>query len=258
VTPTLFDLPLRLGDAAALAAILLSQPQNRAAALKPIADEFRSRAAARASGTVFEAMTPLFPSLERDPVHPSALYICVDGVEQQPLLLRIAPSSTPSSGLFPKAILIGRTFVGDQEVVLNAIPFGPLDHDRIAVWAEQVNPAFQPKPFGNRASTVLKSEDPEATFQAAFAALRKILRASGRNSAAFGLLEGQDPDQFCFTTVWAAIRCGWREGYALQSRTSVPPIAGFRRRPFEMENPESRTLLLTKEMGADEIEALLS
>jgi hypothetical protein len=71
----------------------------------------------------FECMTPLMASLERDPVHFSAWYVCVDGVEKQPLLLRAVSATTPSSGLFPKAFLIGRTFAGTNQVVLNAVPF---------------------------------------------------------------------------------------------------------------------------------------
>jgi hypothetical protein len=39
------------------------------------------------------------------------------------------------------------------------------------------------------------------------------------------MAEGQDAEEFYFAAVWAAIRTGWREGYALQGAT--------RRRGFE-------------------------
>src|SRR5207253_1337652 len=95
VTPTLFDLPLRLGDAAALARILFQQLSTIPV---PVTAEQRARIAAQAGGLEFGAMRVWFGSLERDPIHASAWYICVDGVDGQPLLLRIALASTPSSG----------------------------------------------------------------------------------------------------------------------------------------------------------------
>lgn len=127
MTPSLFDLPLRLGDAVTVAGLLLDLP----VVSRPITDEQRSRLAARAKGLAFTALKPYWPTLERDPIHPSAYYLKVDGIDDQALLLRIAPANTPSSGLFPKAILIGRTYVtppaGSRaqttEMVLNAIPY---------------------------------------------------------------------------------------------------------------------------------------
>ena len=233
MTPALFDLPLRLGDAAALAGILVNQPASALRAT--LSDEIRSRLAARASAVRFEAMTPLMASLERDPVHPSAWYVCVDGVEKQPLLLRVAPASTPSSGVFPKAMLIGRTFVGPQEVVLNAVPFGADDHERILAFSEQVNSAFQPRRLGSRPVIRVSSEVPAETFPVAFEALRKLLRAPGQNAAAFRLADGQDATSFYFATIWAAIRSGWREGYTLHASGPVPPVNRVRGRPFETQ-----------------------
>ena len=211
VTPTLFDLPLRLGDTVALAEILLDVLRADA---KPVSDEQRGRIGSRAGSIPFQCLRPWFGSIERDPVHPAAYYICVDGVEDQPLLLRMAPSTTPSSGLFPKAILIGRTHVGPRELVINAVPFGPADYDRIQVFAEKVNRAFLPKPAGTRPVTRVWSDQPAQTFPAAFDTFRKLLKSTGQNQAAFAMSEGQDAEKFYFAAVWAAIRAGWREGYA--------------------------------------------
>lgn len=127
MTPSLFDLPLRLGDVVTVAGLLLDLPLQS----KPITDDQRARLAARAKGLEFSALKPHWLTLERDPIHSSAYYLKVDGIDDQPLLLRVAPANTPSSGLFPKAILIGRTFVtppaGSRaqttEMVLNAIPY---------------------------------------------------------------------------------------------------------------------------------------
>ncbi len=251
MTPVLFDLPLRLGDAAALAEILLNQPGG--AQPKPLTDDFRSRVASRAGGIAFDCMTPHYGSLERDPVHPSAFYICVDGVDGQPLLLRIAPAKTPSSGIFPKAILIGRTFIGDHEVVLNAVPFGPGDQERILIFSEQVNTAFQPRPVGTRPVVLVSGDAPEKTFPVAFEGFRRLQRSAGQNLAAFGLLENHDPKDFYCATLWAAIRSGWREGYALHSGLAVPPIPGLRRRPFETELNITRQIRLNALADNDEI-----
>jgi hypothetical protein len=222
VTPTLFDLPLRLGDTVALAEILLHVLRADA---KPVSEEQRGRIASRAGSIQFQCLRPWFGSIERDPVHPSAYYICADGVEGQPLMVRVAPSTAPSSGLFPKAILIGRTHVGPREVVINAFPFGPKDYDRIVVFAEKVNRAFLPQPAGMRPVTRVWSDKPAQTFPAGFETFRKLLKSTGQNQAAFAMAEGQDAEEFYFAAVWAAIRAGWREGYALQGAT--------RRRGFE-------------------------
>jgi hypothetical protein len=224
VTPTPFDLPLRLGDTVALAEILLDVLRADA---KPVSEEQRRRMASQAGSIGFQCLRPWFGSIERDPVHPAAHYICVDGVDDRPLMLRIAPSTTPSSGLFPKAILIGRTHLGPREVVINAVPFGPKDYDRIQIFAEKVNRAFLPKPAGMRPVTRVWSDRPAQTFPAAFDTFRKLLKSIGQNRAAFAMAAGQDAEEFYFAAVWAAIRSGWREGYALQGPSS--------RRGFELE-----------------------
>jgi len=212
VTPTLFDLPLRLGDTAALAEVLLDV---LGALPKPVTDEQRARIASRAGSVRFQNLRVYFGSLERDPVHSAAYYVCVDGIDDQPMLLRVAPSTTPSSGLFPRAILIGRTHLGPREVVINAVPFGPDDRGKIQVFSEQLNKAFLPKPAGMKAVVAVQGDS--STFAGAFETFRKTLKSIGQNQAAFALAEGQDAEEFYFAVVWSAIRIGWREGYALQS-----------------------------------------
>ena len=214
MTPSLFDLPLRVGDALPLAEILI---QALGAQPNPVSDDVRARVAGRVGGLRSESMRPLTASIERDPVHPSAYYICVDGVDNQPLLLRVAPASTPSSGLFPKAILIGRSRIGATEAVLNAVPFGPGDADRIAAFAENVNKVFLPRSPASRPVVRVRCEDPANGCPVAFEGFRKLLRAGGRNLAAFSADEGQVSREFVSAVIWAAIRTGWREGFAIES-----------------------------------------
>ena len=216
VTPSLFDLPLRLGDAVSLAALVFEFAEGR-----QINDEVRGRIAGRAAAVSFQAMRPFVGSLERDPVHPSAYFCCVDGVDRQPLLLRIALASAPSSGLFPKAILIGRTHLDKRELVINAVPFGPDDREQIQTFSEKLNPAFLPKPFGTKPVIRLMGEAPGIDFFAAADALRVLLKSTGQNLACFAAAPGADLPAFYYETVWAMIRVGWREGYCMQAEPNT-------------------------------------
>ncbi len=220
-----------MGDAATLAEVLLEVLGTQA---QPVTDEQRARAASRSAGLNFGALRPYFVSLERDPVHPAACFVCVDGVDEQPLLLRAGPASSPLSGLFPKAILIGRAHLKKFEVVLNAVPFGPGEFERIAVFSETVNRNFQPRRAGARPVVVVRSPAPAAVFPGVFEAFRVLLKNTGLNQAAFGISEGQDPGEFYFAVVWAAIRSGWRDGYALQGPASAM-VPGVKGRPFAGE-----------------------
>ncbi len=196
MTPSLFDLPVRTGEAAAIANLVFELAGN-----KPFTDELRARIASRAAILKLTDTKPYFASLERDPIHPSAIYLAIDGIEGEPLLLRMAPGTTPSSGLFPKSILIARVpGPGGVELVLNAVPFGPGDDEAIRTFAEKVNRAFLPQ---QRAVAAPQPADPERAFEE----FRQVLKTRGQNTAAF-------PDLTKGT--WAAIRTGWREGWTHQ------------------------------------------
>ena len=200
MTPSLFDLPIRTGEAAALANLVIE-----VLAEKPVTDDLRNRVAARSGALRLESITPYCGSLERDPIHPSAIYGAIDGLDAQPLLLRMAPATTPSSGLFPKSILIGRVpGPKGQELVINALPFAHSDQDAVRTFAEQVNTAFLPRPQGNRSTIVAVSAAPEKTLPAAFEAFRAVWKERSVNLAGVGDF---------YAGAWAAIRAGWREGY---------------------------------------------
>jgi hypothetical protein len=207
VTPVPFDLPVRTSEAGALARLLYEHGTRK------LTEDLRNRLAVRASALALETIRPYFGSLERDPIHPEAFYLAVDGINDQPLLMRFAPSSTPSSGLFPKAILIGRLRVGPQETVINAVPFAAADRDRIWTFASQVNPTLLPRPQGPKATLSVPVKP------GVFEHFRTIAKPLGLNLACVsGDLE---------TILWEVSRSGWREGYAAES--ADPSIVGYSR-----------------------------
>lgn len=234
MTPVPFDLPIKTSDAAALAALIFEHAEG-----KPLTGDLRNRLANRAEKLALGAMTPYGRSLEEDPVHPSTYYVAVDGVENKPLLLRIAPASSPASGLFPKAMLIGRMRVATgSEIVVNAVSFASTDYDRIRTYAEQVNRAYLPRPQGAQPAIAVGNRHPEISLPAAFDAFDAILKKTGVNLAstvqlsatremttdeALAQRDGENPTAAGHTRVsirhlyhagvWAAIRKGWREGY---------------------------------------------
>ncbi len=209
MTPALFDLPLRTGEAAALASIVLEHAED-----KTLNDDLRIRIASRAQALKLSSIQPWFGSLEKDPIHPSTYYLAVDGLEGQPLLMHMAPAIAPSSGLFPKAILIGRMQAAGakrREIVVNASPFGPGDAERIRTFAGEVNRAFLPRPQGNRPAILVRGKWVESDLPSVFEEFRSILKAKGANVAGISA-----PPE---VTMWAAIRTGWREGYTLEGLT---------------------------------------
>ena len=204
------ELPLKAEEAALLADIVLGQLEGR-----PLNTDTRHRFDMRASGLRLSSIAVVAGSLQRDPIHPSVYYLAVAPVSSPPMLLRIALAASPSSGLFPNALLIGRMRTDSgHEIVINAIPFGAEDRENIRTFAEQVDHAFLPRPQG--ALTVLEVETADAP--AAFQAFRTILKGTGINMASV--------HADCDATLWAAVLAGWREGYT--AATTV--VAG---RPVE-------------------------
>jgi len=178
-----------------------------------LTEDLRNRLAVRASALTLETIRPYFGSLERDPIHPEAFFLAVDGIGGQPLLMRFAPGSTPSSGLFPKAILIGRLRVGAQETVINAVPFGPGDRERVWTFAGRVSPVLLPKPQGAKATLSVPVQP------GVFEHFRTIAKPLGLNVACVsGDLEA---------ILWEASRSGWRDGYSAE--TMDVSITGYSR-----------------------------
>ena len=231
------ELPLKAGEAAALAELVFEHAEKR-----PLNEELRARLAGRLAALGFSSMEVYVGSLQRDPIHPSTYYIAVDalaGAAPQPLLLRLAPAASPASGLFPNPLLIGRIRgARSGEMVINAIPFASTDHANIRTFAEQVDRGFLPRPQGAQPAIAAGNRHPEICLPAIFEAYRGILKNTGVNLASTVQLsatremttdealhsrDGENPTAAGHTRVsirhlyhaglWAAIRAGWREGY---------------------------------------------
>lgn len=212
MTPIPLNLPVRPSEAASLAGFVFQQMEGRA-----LNDEARARIGARLGSLELTTIRPYIGSLVRDTVH-QVFYLAVDGLAEQPpvpLLLHLASVSAPASALFPKALLLGRMRPdGGREVVVNAIPFGPANAGNVRVLAETLDRAFLPRPQGTQPAIVAGGGTaPESSLPEAFEAFRQILRNTGTNWA--GIAAPYE------TALWAAIRAGWREGYALETERIV-------------------------------------
>ena len=208
MTPIPLVLPLKANEAAALADLVYQQLEGN-----PLTADLRNRFAARLPQLALETFTPFPGSLARDPIHPSTYYIAID-TQSGPMLLRIALASSPASGLFPGAMLIGRMRPGGgREIVINAVPFNFSDHAAIRTFAEQVDPAFLPRSQGPQSAIIVEGADSAAAFRA----FRAILKSTGLNLAA--IADNYD------IALWSAIRAGWREGWNAQ--TSDPSASEY-------------------------------
>lgn len=227
------DLPVKASETAVLAELIFQNAEGKA-----LTDDLRARLAGRAGALQLSTVKPYFGSLARDPSHPSTYYLAVDGRDSQSLLLHIALASAPTSGIFPSPLLIGRMRAGAREIVVNAIPFAASDWDNLDRYANQLDPAFLPRPQGARPAIAVGNRHPEISLPAAFDAFRAILKNTGVNMASTAQLsatremttddaiaarDGENPTAAGHTRVsirhlshagiWAAIRAGWREGY---------------------------------------------
>jgi len=192
------ELPLKVSEAVALAGLILKEVEGRV-----LTSAVRGRFAGQ-SKTLPRSSFTVFPgSLQKDPIHPSVYYIAV-GTPSEPsrtLLLRMALASSPSSGLFPNALLIGRTRTSSgREIVINAIPFAPSDRVNVRTFVERVDTAFAPRPNGTSPAIEVNAS------LGAFDAFQTILKSKGENLASVCSPQ-------CETAMWCAIVSGWREGY---------------------------------------------
>ena len=219
------QLPLKASEAATLAGLVFQQAQGR-----KLDADLRSRLGSRIQALRLSSIAPFAASLQQDPIHPDTYYVIADtrGEPRQCWLLRLALASSPSSGLFPNSVLIGRmrTHVG-HEVVVNAIPFDPHYRDNIRKFAERVDPAFLPRPQGAATSISVEHADLPSTFEA----YRNILRTTGSNVAAVPVQDQAQVD----AVLWAAIRAGWREGYTLEADEALTGCTKFTVQATELE-----------------------
>jgi hypothetical protein len=231
VTPVPLELPLRPAEAAELAHLIFDQAER-----KSLTDEVRNRLAARARVLRLSTITPYFGSLGRDPVHPSAYYLAVDGEHGVPHLLYIALANAPTSSIFHHPLLIGRMRRHHgPEFVINAMEFGPLDHENLEKFAACIDSGFLPRPQGLRAAIAVRlgADKPAGDAAAAFEAFRAILKRTGKNLAAVCAADcaadcrtvdpaaGATARDAYYAGLWAAIRAGWREEYSAGTEIAV-------------------------------------
>jgi hypothetical protein len=192
------ELPVKASEAIALADLVLEQVEGRV-----LTEDVRGRLAARSKALAPSSFIVFPGSLQKDPIHPSVFYIAVGKPSDagRTLLLRIAMASSPSSGLFPDALLIGRMRTSSgREIVINAIPFAPSDRETVRTFVECVDTAFSPRPQGTSPAIEVSAS------LGAFDAFRAILRSTGKNLASVCSPQ-------CETAMWCAALSGWREGY---------------------------------------------
>lgn len=211
------ELPVKASEAAAVADLIFQQAEGR-----QLSNDLRSRLAGRASVLGLTSLVPYMGSLERDPVHASSYYLAVDGLSgdgRRPLLLRVAPASAPASALFPNPILIGRMRLGGgREILVNAVPFPP-GGAAVRTFAEKAAPAALPAARGSQPAITVATRSPAACLPAAFEAFRAVLKTTGVNLASLAAGDALAANDFCDAMLWAAIRAGWREGYAAEAPT---------------------------------------
>lgn len=170
MTPVPFELPVKASEAASIAELIYQTAGD--------ARRFAARLASIPTPTI-----RAYPgSLQPDPIHPSSYFLAVDGLAHDrvtPLLLRIAPASSPASGLFPKSLLIGRMRPADmREVIVNAVPFGPHDEPALRTFAEQVDRSFLPRVPASTAGQAVPVI--EATVDGWTEALWNMIRTGNR------------------------------------------------------------------------------
>ena len=228
------ELPLSAAETGAFAELVLDQLDG-----KPLNDEARARLEGRAGTLRLSSFTIHPGSIAQDPIHPSTYYVAVDA-DAKPFLLRVALASSPSSGLFPAALLIGRMRTNSgREVVVNAIPFACTDRENICMFAERVDTAFLPRAQGRLLTIAVECRNPETVLPVVFQAFRTILKRSGVNLAA--VVATGDYEHVYHAAVWAAIRSGWREGYTIGAdidmMTDVSALLKYTK--LTLMNPES-------------------
>jgi hypothetical protein len=194
----------------------------------------------------FQSLRLYHKSLEEDPQHRENYYIAVDLLEAGkalPVLVQVAPVSKLGMSRF--ATLDSSSQVKlqkqDQTAVL-LFPFASTDHARLRTFAEQVAPAFLPRPQRALPAIAAGNRHPEISLPAVFDAFREILARLHVNMAstvqlsatremttddAISVRDGENPTAVGHTRVsiqhlyhaglWAAIRSGWREGYSAEA-----------------------------------------
>ncbi len=199
--PDTLSVPVRAHEASLLADLIFQFAEGRT-----VDDALRRMLASRATQVPFESLRVYWGSLAADPVAKSTYFVAVDG--RSPVLLHIALSSAPGSGLFPHSTLVGRMRTPrGVEVVVNAIPFASTDTERILTYATGLDRGVLPGPQGVDSLFIAASSDADTAFNE----YRAVQRKYGLSVAAWTGLPEEG--------LWGAIRYGWREGFPLRGES---------------------------------------
>ena len=160
-----------------------------------------------------------------------ALFMAVD-VEQRPMLLQVGGAAAPSG-------LSAPAWSGSADgAPVFLYPFSSYDRENVRAFAEQIDPAFLPRPQGAQPAIAAGNRHPEISLPAVFDGFRSILNDFDVNLASTVQLsatremttdeaiqnrDGSNPTAAGHTRVsirhlyhaglWAAIRAGYRSGY---------------------------------------------
>jgi|GEM_PF-1412379 len=225
------SVPVRAHEASQLADLIFQFAEGRT-----VDDGLRRMLASRATQAPFESMQVYWGSLAADPVAKSTYYVAVDG--KAPVLLHIALSSAPGSGLFPHSILVGRMRTPRGiEVVVNAIPFGRSDSERILTFAQELDRTVLPGPQGVETFFIAAGSDANE----AFGQFNAVRRKYGLSVAAWSGPLGEG--------LWGAIRHGWRAGFPLRGDSELSSRSFLDASSFTNEEAGERIDLLRRLHG---------
>jgi tagaturonate epimerase-like protein len=231
-------------EIAAVAECILRNVEGR-----PLSQDLRAQLARELDARRLAMLRAHARSLESDPQHPANYYLVFDTLESgraTSWLLQVAPASAAAAERFAHPVWAERIRAssnpasGGTEV--KVFPFASSDHENIRIFAEQVSPAFLPRPQGAQPAVAAGNRHPEFSLPAVFDAYRAILETLKVNMAstvqlsatremttdeALASRDGEIPTAPGHTRVsirhlyhaglWAAIRAGWREGYTAEA-----------------------------------------
>jgi hypothetical protein len=209
-------------------------------------DEARVQLTAEWAKHSFATVRPYAGSAVEDPAQPGVCYLAADAVEGnsvQPILLMFHSGRLDTPARFGEPLLAMHAHLpGGRQVALRGYAFSSYDHEAIERYAQEVAPAFLPRPQRALPAIATGNRHPEISLPAAFAAFATIQEKFGANWAstvqlsatremttddAIAARTGDDPVAVGHTRVsirhlyhaglWAAIRAGWRAGYTAEA-----------------------------------------
>jgi len=231
----------KVEEARALAELVLKASEQGSPS-----DESRDWLAGELKTRTYSSLRPCPASFEKDPSSGASFYLVADAVAGscvQSLLLQVSPAEAGAAPRFENPLRQERlTFPDGKQADVRTYAFSPDDRETVRRFAEEVAPAFLPRPQRALPAIAAGNRHPEISLPAAFAAYGTILKEFGTNWASTVQLSatremstddviaargGEDPVAVGHTRVsirhlyhaglWAAVRAGWRAGYTAEA-----------------------------------------